>query len=191
MKICRSRGHGPKETTACSLITRAISAGNLASSVIKNRLQMPCPGAATWRFVSGLFVSPASVCGCRLAFLAGLHRRLACWEFYDLRRPSSELDADRSGHYLGLDFPFLAVTAVDASVVRFKTVGIRYGALRKECLEAVRLWPGCETVAGIQIIRSNTPAGFSIRVTLYGTPTSKPPIARSIAFSAKNDGNIS
>jgi hypothetical protein len=27
----------------------------------------------------------------------------------------SELDADRSGHYLGLDFPFLAVTALDAS----------------------------------------------------------------------------
>jgi len=28
--------------------------------------------------------------------------------------------------------------------------------------------PRLETVAGIQIIRSNTPAGFSIRVTLYG-----------------------
>jgi hypothetical protein len=53
-------------------------------------------------------------------------------------------------------------------MVRFNTVGIRYGALRKECLDAVRLWPGCETVAGIQIIRNNTPAGFSVRVTLYG-----------------------
>jgi hypothetical protein len=51
---------------------------------------------------------------------------------------------------------------------RFKKVGIRYGALRKECLDAVRLWPGCETVAGIQIIRNNRLAGFSVRVTLYG-----------------------
>jgi hypothetical protein len=71
--------------------------------------------------------------------------------------------------FAGLDFPFLAFTAVDPRhMVRFKTVGIRYGALRKECLEAVRLWPGCETVAGIQIIRDNRPAGFSVRVTLYG-----------------------
>jgi hypothetical protein len=53
-------------------------------------------------------------------------------------------------------------------MVKFKTVGISYGALRKECLEAVRLWPGCETVAGIQIIRDNTPPSFSVRVTLYG-----------------------
>jgi hypothetical protein len=53
-------------------------------------------------------------------------------------------------------------------MVRFKTVGIRYGTLRKECLDAVRLWPGCETVAGIQIIRNKTQAGFSVRVTLYG-----------------------
>jgi hypothetical protein len=50
----------------------------------------------------------------------------------------------------------------------FKTVGLSYAALRKECLEAVRQWPGCETVSGIQIIRDNTSAGFSVRVTLYG-----------------------
>ena len=43
-----------------------------------------------------------------------------------------------------------------------------YGALRKECLEAVRQWPGCETVGAIQIIRDTTPGGFSVRVTLYG-----------------------
>ena len=49
-----------------------------------------------------------------------------------------------------------------------KTVGLSYGALRKECLQAVRQWPGCETVGGIQIIRSNKPGGFSVRVTLYG-----------------------
>jgi hypothetical protein len=49
-----------------------------------------------------------------------------------------------------------------------ETVGMSYGALRKECMEAVRQWPGCETVGGIQIIRNNTPGGFTVRVTLYG-----------------------
>jgi len=49
-----------------------------------------------------------------------------------------------------------------------ETVGLNYGALRKECLEAVRHWPGCETVGGIQIIRDNPPGGFTVRVTLYG-----------------------
>lgn len=48
------------------------------------------------------------------------------------------------------------------------TVGLSYGALRKECLEAVRHWPGCETVGGIHIIRNEAPGGFSVRVTLYG-----------------------
>jgi hypothetical protein len=53
-------------------------------------------------------------------------------------------------------------------MVKLKTVGLNYGALRKECLEAVRQWPGCETVGGIQIIRSSAPGGFSVRITLYG-----------------------
>jgi hypothetical protein len=54
-------------------------------------------------------------------------------------------------------------------MAKFKTIGIGYVALRrKECIEAVRLWPGCETLSGIQIIRNNTQAGFLVRVTLYG-----------------------
>jgi hypothetical protein len=53
-------------------------------------------------------------------------------------------------------------------MVKLKTVGLNYGALRKECLAAVRQWPGCETVAGIQIVRNNGPGGFSVRITLYG-----------------------
>ncbi len=53
------------------------------------------------------------------------------------------------------------------------TVGLDYAALRKECLEAVRQWPGCETVGGIQIIRDATPGGFSVRVTLYGKADTK------------------
>jgi hypothetical protein len=59
------------------------------------------------------------------------------------------------------------------SMVKFKTVGLSYAALRKECLEAVRQWPGCETVGGIQIIRNNRPGGFSVRVTLYGKADEK------------------
>jgi hypothetical protein len=53
------------------------------------------------------------------------------------------------------------------------TVGMSYGALRKECLEALRQWPGCETVGGIQIIRDNTSGGFTVRVTLYGDADKK------------------
>ena len=58
-------------------------------------------------------------------------------------------------------------------MAKLKTVGLGYGALRKECMEAVRQWPGCETVGGIQIIRSNKPGGFSVRVTLYGRADKK------------------
>ena len=59
------------------------------------------------------------------------------------------------------------------SMAKSETVGLNYGALRKECLEAVRQWPGCETIAGIQIIRENSPGGFSVRVTLYAEANQK------------------
>ena len=42
------------------------------------------------------------------------------------------------------------------------TVGLSYGALRKECLEAVKHWPGCESIGGIQIIRSTAWARYCI-----------------------------
>ena len=47
------------------------------------------------------------------------------------------------------------------------TEGLSYAALRKECVNAVRSWPGCETIGGIQIVRQKN-ASFSVRVTLYG-----------------------
>jgi hypothetical protein len=53
------------------------------------------------------------------------------------------------------------------------TIGLSYAALRKECLDAVRQWPGCETIGGIQIIRDPTLSGFSVRVTLYGKANKK------------------
>jgi hypothetical protein len=58
-------------------------------------------------------------------------------------------------------------------MVKSQTVGLSYGALRKECLDAVKQWPGCETIAGIQIVRENSPGGFSVRVTLYGKADQK------------------
>lgn len=51
--------------------------------------------------------------------------------------------------------------------MRFAVTALSYAALRKECLEAVRHWPGCESIGGVQIIRHNN-QGFSVRVTLYG-----------------------
>jgi hypothetical protein len=53
-------------------------------------------------------------------------------------------------------------------MAKSQTVGLSYGALRKECLEALKQWPGCETVGAIQIIREKSPGSFSVRVTLYG-----------------------
>jgi hypothetical protein len=58
-------------------------------------------------------------------------------------------------------------------MAKFKTVGVNYWDLRKECLEAIQQWPGCETINGIQITRDNSPAGFSVRVTLYGDADQK------------------
>jgi len=50
---------------------------------------------------------------------------------------------------------------------RSRTAGITYNDLRRMCLEAVKQWPGCETISGIQIIRAAN-RKFSVRVTLYG-----------------------
>jgi hypothetical protein len=58
-------------------------------------------------------------------------------------------------------------------MAKWGTLGLSYGALRKECLDAVRQWPGCETVSGIQIVRHGTPGGFTVRVTLYGKADKK------------------
>ena len=53
------------------------------------------------------------------------------------------------------------------------TVGLSYEALRRECLDAVRQWPGCETVGAIRIIREKMPGDFSIQITLYGKAQKK------------------
>lgn len=72
-----------------------------------------------------------------------------------------------------IDEQRLAMFALERRMAKSETTGLSYGALRKECLEAVRQWPGCETIGAIQIVRDNTPGGFSVRVTLYGRATKK------------------
>jgi hypothetical protein len=58
-------------------------------------------------------------------------------------------------------------------MAKFITAGLSYEALRKECLETIRQWPGCESIAGIQIIRDGKPGKFSVRITLYGNANRK------------------
>jgi len=53
-------------------------------------------------------------------------------------------------------------------MAKWVTEGLSYAALRRECVSAVRSWPGCETIGGVQIVRQKN-GGFSVRVTLYGT----------------------
>jgi hypothetical protein len=59
-------------------------------------------------------------------------------------------------------------------MAKSETSGISYASLRKKCLDAVRQWPGCETISGIQIVRGNS-GRFTARITMYGT--AKPKIA--------------
>ena len=53
-------------------------------------------------------------------------------------------------------------------MIPLKRTTVSYGILRKQCLDAIRHWPGCETVTGIQLIRDGSRAGFSLKVTLWG-----------------------
>ena len=50
---------------------------------------------------------------------------------------------------------------------------INYSELRKLCLDQSRQWPGCETVAGLQLFRDASVSGFSITITLYGLADKK------------------
>jgi hypothetical protein len=65
------------------------------------------------------------------------------------------------------DKPVGGASLRPAAGTRTKTTGVIYSDLRRMCLEAVKQWPGCETIAGIQIIRGANQK-FSVRVTLYG-----------------------
>jgi hypothetical protein len=58
-------------------------------------------------------------------------------------------------------------------MVKSNRTPITYDTLRRECLVTIRQWPGCETVAGIQLIRDNSPAGFLAKITLYGRADKK------------------
>ena len=57
-------------------------------------------------------------------------------------------------------------------MAKFEKSLMSYAKLRKECLGAIKQWPGCETVSGIQLVRENN-GHFSIRITLYGSAIEK------------------
>ena len=47
------------------------------------------------------------------------------------------------------------------------TIGITREDLTRECLRELRLWPGCETVAGVAVL-ADTRGKFTVHVTEYG-----------------------
>ncbi len=52
-------------------------------------------------------------------------------------------------------------------MARSRTTAIDRTALAQQCLDAIRLWPGCETVKEICILASG-PTDFLVRVIEYG-----------------------
>ena len=52
------------------------------------------------------------------------------------------------------------------------TVGIGRADLTRDCLQQLRLWPGCETVAGLGVL-GNLNGGFTVHVIDYGAANKK------------------
>jgi hypothetical protein len=53
-----------------------------------------------------------------------------------------------------------------------QTVGISRADLTRDCLREIRLWPGCETVAGLGVL-GDPRGGFSVQVIDYGVAKKK------------------
>jgi hypothetical protein len=53
-----------------------------------------------------------------------------------------------------------------------QTVGIGRADLTRDCLREIRLWPGCETVAGLGVL-GDLRGGFSVHVVDYGAAKKK------------------
>jgi len=70
---------------------------------------------------------------------------------------------------LGAKLPDRFVLSLSCRMAQSPTVALKYGPCVKSALKAVRQWPGCETAAGIQILRENSalsckqPFGLPIR----------------------------
>ncbi|MGY3534016.1 MULTISPECIES: hypothetical protein [Bradyrhizobium] len=48
------------------------------------------------------------------------------------------------------------------------TAGVVRSVLAEECLQEIRLWPGCEAVAEVGVL-GDPSGGFSVHVVHYGT----------------------
>lgn len=53
-----------------------------------------------------------------------------------------------------------------------QTVGISRSDLTRDCLQQIRLWPGCETVEGLGVL-GDLQGGFSVHVIKYGAAKKK------------------
>ncbi|MEA2913812.1 MAG: hypothetical protein QOJ15_5893 [Bradyrhizobium sp.] len=53
-----------------------------------------------------------------------------------------------------------------------QTVGINRSDLTRDCLQQIRLWPGCETVEGLGVL-GDLQGGFSVHVIKYGAAGKK------------------
>jgi len=47
------------------------------------------------------------------------------------------------------------------------TIGISRADLTRDCLQQLRLWPGCETVEGVAVL-ADSRGGFTVHVKDYG-----------------------
>jgi hypothetical protein len=53
-----------------------------------------------------------------------------------------------------------------------QTVGISRSDLARDCLQQIRLWPGCETVEGLGVL-GELQGGFSVHVINYDAAKKK------------------
>jgi hypothetical protein len=65
------------------------------------------------------------------------------------------------------------------------TVGMSRADLMRDCLQQIRVWPGCETVEEIGVL-AEPRGGFSVHVVKYGSAKKRLPTARSAAFAARS-----
>jgi hypothetical protein len=65
------------------------------------------------------------------------------------------------------------------------TVGISRADLTRDCLQQIRLWPGCESIERLGVL-GDMRGGFSVHVIEYGTAKKGLPIVPFVAFNVRS-----
>lgn len=52
------------------------------------------------------------------------------------------------------------------------TQGVGRSQLAKQCFDEVRMWPGCETIMGVAVLRDGADR-FQVKVTAYGAASKR------------------